>query len=65
MIGYWWHEIFTIAYMHTYTGGFHACQPVKFSSQADLKEKECQELLQQYMPEHAQNTKIAQRLFIK
>ena len=39
--------------------------PVKFSSEPDLQDEECQQLLQQYMPEHVRNTKITQRLFIK
>ena len=51
--------------MFTYPGIFQAPQPVKFSSQDDLKEEKCRELLQYYMPKHARNTKIAQRLFIK
>ena len=45
--------------------GAHANMPVKFSSEPDLKQKECQQLLQQYMPDHVQNTKITQKLFIK
>ena len=54
-------EYFTMKYF-TYTV---RVQPVKFSSQPDLKKEECQKLLLQYMPEHVQNTKITQRLFIK
>ena len=52
-------------YMRTYPGFFRAPQPVKFSSEADLKKKECQELLQKYMPKNVPNTKIAQKVFIK
>ena len=51
--------------MHTYPGIFQTSQPIKFSSQADLKEKKCWELLQNYVPKHARNTKIAQKVFIK
>ena len=40
-------------------------QPVKFSTEPDLEEEECQQLLLKYMPAHIQNTKITQRLFIK
>ena len=54
-------EIFTV----TYTVGFHAHEPVKFSSQPNLKEEECRKLLLQYMPDHIKNTKITQKLFIK
>ena len=54
-------EIFT----HTYVVGDHAHQWVKFGSEPDLPEEECQQLLLQYMPEHVRNTKITQRLFIK
>ena len=49
----------------TNTVGFHARQPVKFSSQPNLKEEECRKLLLQYMPDHVKSTKITQRLFIK
>ena len=45
--------------------GAHANMAVKFSSEPDLKQKECQQLLKQYMPDHVQNTKITQKLFIK
>ena len=43
----------------------HAKELVKFSSEPDLNEEECQQLLQQYMPDHVRSTKITQRLFIK
>jgi len=39
--------------------------PVKFSTEPDLQEEECQQLLLHYMPEHIRHTKITQRLFIK
>ena len=58
------------AHTHTHTHTYTVCsvivhQPVKFSSQPDLPEEECQQLLLQYMPEHVRNTKTMQRLFIK
>jgi len=40
-------------------------QPVRFSSEPDLQDEECQQLLQHYIPQHIRNTKITQRLFIK
>ena len=40
-------------------------QPVKFSTEPDLEEEECQQLLLECMPAHIRNTKITQRLFIK
>ena len=40
-------------------------QPVKFSLERDLEEKECQDLLLDFMPEHISKTKITQKLFIK
>ncbi len=38
---------------------------VKFSSRKDLPDKDCHQLLHEYMPEHVVGTKITQRLFIK
>ena len=51
--------------LHTYTVGIYARKPVKFSLEPNLPEEECQQLLKHYMPEHVQNTKITQSLFIK
>ena len=52
-------------HVHVYTVGAYAHQPVKFSSEPNLPEEECEQLLLQYMPEHIQKTKVTQRLFIK
>ena len=54
-------DILTLAY----TGRLIAGKEVKFSSESDLKDKECQELLLHYMPDHVRNKKITQRLFVK
>ena len=51
--------------MYTYAVGVRANKVVKFSSECDLPNEECQELLLRYMPDHVKNTKITQRLFIK
>ena len=53
------------AHMHVCTVGAYAHQPVMFSSEPDLPEVECEQLLLQYMPENIQKTKVTQRLFIK
>ena len=45
--------------------GKYANIPVKFSTDPDLQDKECHDLLEKYMPEHIASTKITQQLFIK
>ena len=38
---------------------------VKFSTDDNLEEEECQVLLQLYMRDHIKNSKITQKLFVK
>ena len=38
---------------------------VKFSEDPDLPDKECNQLLKEYMPKHTQHAKISQKLFIR
>ena len=49
--------------------GGYGTQPtnkiVKFSDDEDLSDDECHVLLQEYMPDHIQETKITQKLFIR
>lgn len=40
-------------------------QLVKFSTDSDLSDEECHEMLQHHMPRHISSTKITQQLFIR
>ena len=38
---------------------------MQFSNDPDLSVKECHKLLKEFMPDHIQETKITQKLFIR
>ena len=40
-------------------------EPIKFAVKSDLSLKECQALLNKYMPEHVKERKVMQHLFVK